>query len=168
MAKAEELVRYFHQIVHGVDQHLPQSKELGQAVSLITQYGFEQSRFVVEYAAGKAGETGFAMQHFGAVLSYASRAVADFAARQKRANPNRERSQNGSGSVAGLTKQTDPLLRGRARLDILSPQQFAERYDKTKVELFARVPFLAQRSRRQDLVSKSTLGDSLLRFDLPA
>ena len=40
--EAEELVQHFHKIVHAVERHYPQPKEIGQALSLISQHGMER------------------------------------------------------------------------------------------------------------------------------
>src|ERR1035441_7696498 len=49
-SQTQEVVRLFHRLVHHVESHEPQSKELGQALTLIGQYGFEKAKHVVEYA----------------------------------------------------------------------------------------------------------------------
>jgi hypothetical protein len=54
---------------------------------LITRYGIEKTRYLIEFAADKARETNFKIQHFGAVLSYASRALADYSRQRSQAEP---------------------------------------------------------------------------------
>jgi hypothetical protein len=73
---AEELVKYFHKLFHDVDSHGPLSKETEQALVLITQHGSAAARQIVDFAHGEASRTNYSIQHFGAVLSYASRAMA--------------------------------------------------------------------------------------------
>jgi hypothetical protein len=45
--QAEELVKLFHRRFHAVDAHTPQTKELNQAISLVTTLGFEKARYVI-------------------------------------------------------------------------------------------------------------------------
>jgi hypothetical protein len=149
--QAEEVVEYFHKTVHAVDRHVCQPKEIGQALSLITQYGIEKAKFIVEYAAAKAGETNFSIQHFGAVLNYTSRAVADFDRRQQK-----ERPRNASADVCVIRQASEEKRwpRGEARLAVLTREQYRARFEKAKAILFAEVPFLAQQRSDSDLQEK--------------
>ena len=52
-------MKHFHRIVHGVEHHQAQSKELGLAVSLLAQHGFERTQFIIQYAANSAKKTSF-------------------------------------------------------------------------------------------------------------
>jgi hypothetical protein len=75
-SEAWELVRYFHEQVHGAgSSYEPGKKELDQARRLIGQYGLEAARYVVSYAQKEAPRTKFEMQVFGAILIYEKRAV---------------------------------------------------------------------------------------------
>src|SRR5207237_540683 len=76
LAEAEQLVAHFHRIFHQVKSHAPQSRELGQAFSLLASLGLERARYVIEFAKREAEKTNYAVQHFGATLSYVSRAMA--------------------------------------------------------------------------------------------
>lgn len=76
--QAIELVKYFYQLFHGTKKNHVNSKAADQAVSLIAQYGYEQARYVVEYARRQAPETNFQIQTFGGVLQYSARAIADY------------------------------------------------------------------------------------------
>jgi hypothetical protein len=141
LIQAEGLVGYFHKTVHNVEQHVPQPKEIGQALSLITQYGNDRSKFIIEYAGREAGETNFRIQHFGAVLSYASRAVAAFdLGRQPRSSP-AVAAALPEPQVAGEPQQFE---RGQARLAMLTAEQYQVRYAKVQAELFREMPFLAR------------------------
>jgi hypothetical protein len=153
-AQSQEVVRLFHRLVHHVQLHEPQSKELGQALTLIGQYGFEKAKHVVEYAGSKAGETNFNMQHFGAVLSYASRASADFDRLHSPAP-----AQKTLGPVPVVRRAPEKQwLRGEARLAVLSKEQYQHRCQQAKAELFRQIPFLSTRSR-----SGGNLVDSMVR-----
>ncbi len=139
--QAGEIVQHFHRLVHGVKTHEAQSRELSQAVALVSQYGPEKTRHIIGYAAGKAAETKFPMQHFGAVLSYASRGAADFESleRQKMA-PHAVRPKAGFQEQRGEVR----LSRGQSRLAALTEAQLAVRLGQTKAALLAEVPFLAR------------------------
>jgi hypothetical protein len=141
--QAEELVKYFHRIVHGVEYHEAQSKELGQATSLLAQHGVERTQFIIRYAADSAKETSFNIQHFGAILSYASRAIADFKHRRDR---------EGSSQADAPPAPRQQHLRktfaiGEARLAALTAEQYQARFERAKAELLRQIPFLAQRSK---------------------
>jgi hypothetical protein len=136
-SQAEAVVRQFHLVVHGVDSHEPQSKEVSQALTLIGQYGFEKIMYLVGYAAEQAKRTNFNMQHFGAVLNYASRASADFDRANQKVPP----------VLQPAPPRTEPeenkWTTGIRRLAILTPEQQHERFETTKAVLFAENPFLA-------------------------
>lgn len=73
---ADELVRYFHQRVHGLQSpHEPSKRELEQATQLIKSYGEVVAKFVVDFALEEAPKTKFEMQVFGAVLVYEKRGI---------------------------------------------------------------------------------------------
>src|ERR1019366_7000795 len=76
--QAEELVRHFHRVFHAVTAHEPQTRETNQALALVSQYGLEKAKHVVDFAAIEAARTKYSPQNFGAVLNYVSRAAADF------------------------------------------------------------------------------------------
>jgi hypothetical protein len=42
--QAEELVRHFHKVFHGVSAHEPQTRECNQALTLVSQYGLEKAK----------------------------------------------------------------------------------------------------------------------------
>jgi len=136
--QAEELVRHFHKTVHGVVNHLPQSKETDQALTLLTQHGAENTKHIIEFAARKATETNFQMQHFGAVLSYTSRAIAELD-RRSSAEPITAR------PAPRAESQSDPSwTKGEQRLSALTDEQYQARFAKAKAELIGQNPFLAR------------------------
>ena len=87
--QAEELVRYFHKAFHGVDTHEPQVKESNQALTLVSQYSLEKAKYLIDFVRAEAGKTNFQIQHFGAVINYASRGIADFERRRNRPSSGR-------------------------------------------------------------------------------
>ncbi len=158
-AQAEELVRYFYRVFHSVDSHQPRSKETAQAFSLISQHGLEQSQSIVRFAHDEAAKTSFDVQHFGAVLSYTSRALS--AHRRKQAEEQLP--------VAAVT-QSRPLAaerqtwkRGEARLVSLTEGQYAARFEKTKTDLFRESPSMALYLKSGSKMFESTIRARVVR-----
>ena len=139
--QAEEVVRFFHKVMHGVDLHQPQSKETGQAVRLVSQHGIDQAKFIVQFAFEKATETNFKPQHFGAVLSYTSRALAAF----KRPAPSAPAT---SAAGTGIQEREKRYDKGESRLGVLFAEQYQLRFESAKADLFRDQPFLAQAGKR--------------------
>jgi hypothetical protein len=76
--QASDLVRHFYEVFHTGKNFQISSKATGQAISLITQYGFEESQYIVDFAHQEAPKTNFDIQTFGGIIQYSARAVADF------------------------------------------------------------------------------------------
>ena len=159
---AEELVRHFHHCFHEVNSHEPQSKETSQALSLVSQHGLETAKYIVEFAHLEAARTKFDIQHFGAILNYTSRAVADL---------DRQRKQ-GEKSKAAIEEQTRRLEqeqqkweRGERRLAALTPEQYQARFEKTKAGLYAEYPKLAQivRGREDSKLHEDMIRSRMIR-----
>ena len=139
--EAEDLVRYFHQVFHGVNTHEPQLKETNQALVLIAQHGLDNCRHIVDFARQESLKTNYSAQHFGAVLSYASRAVAELGRHEqpapatpaKPAVVHPPRQQNG---------------RGDRRLAMLSQEAYGRRFEQTKITVLLENKFLANRQDR--------------------
>jgi hypothetical protein len=83
--QAHALVQSFHQRFHGTPDVVPNAKELTQARTLITRYGLEQARHLVDFSVTAAHETDYRPQTFGGILQYTARARADYAQAQERA-----------------------------------------------------------------------------------
>jgi hypothetical protein len=83
--QAHALVQSFHQRFHGPPDVVPSAKELTQARTLITRYGLDQARHLVDFSATAAQETDYRPQTFGGILQYTARALADYAQAQERA-----------------------------------------------------------------------------------
>ncbi len=157
LEQATVLIREFHRLVHGVTSHEPQSKELGQAMTLLGQHGFEKSQHIIRYACASAKDTNFNMQHFGAVLSYGSRGAEDFG-RIRRPG---ELPLTKTAARPAAKPPEQHHTRGSSRLAVLTPEQFQRRFDQAKSELFQQIPFLAE--RRQ---AGGHLADSIVRAHL--
>lgn len=138
-AEAENLIRYFHKTFHGVDAHSPQSKETSQALSLISQHGSEACRHVVDFARAEAEKTNYSIQHFGAVLSYASRALSERTRKRQEPPPTAR-------PVPPFVQpaETEFQTRGESRLALLSKEQSRSRFERAKAELQSQNPFVAR------------------------
>lgn len=82
--KGAELVKYFYLIFHESEKAYINSKATDQAVSLISHHGYEQAKYVVDFAHRAAKETNFQIQTFGGVLQYENRAIAEYESHQHR------------------------------------------------------------------------------------
>jgi hypothetical protein len=145
--EAEQLVTYFHQRFHGLDIGEPMAKEIDQATALIARYGVDQARQVVDYAFVRARETKFPVQHFGAVLNYAPRAIAYLDRRRQAGEQAKEIFEI---QARQLEKDRERQAQGEARLAALPPEQYQARFQQAQAELYAEHPKLARFvSRRQ-------------------
>jgi len=71
------LVAHFHLLARNVKAATPSEREIGQARELISRYGAEKARRIVEYAITEMRRTRFTnVRWFGAVLNYATQAIA--------------------------------------------------------------------------------------------
>ena len=141
MVQAEQLVHHFHKSFHGVGEHAPQSKEIAQAISLITKHGLDQAKYVIEFARVAAETTNFKIQHFGAVLSYASRAISDLE-RQQHDQENRERVLQSQ--VEHHQKEETEYESGERRLAALTPEQYQARFEQAKADIIQHHPNMAK------------------------
>lgn len=82
--QAEELVRHFYKLFHDVDAVYPTSKEIDQAVGLISRHGLSQARYIVDFSHRATPETKYKPQTFGGIIQYTSRASADYEAEEGR------------------------------------------------------------------------------------
>jgi len=157
--QAAEIVRHFHRLVHNISSHDPQSKELSQASTLIGQYGLPKTEHIVAYAAEHAKDTKFNMQHFGAVLSYASRGAADYDTRRDAESraPRPARPAVSDRPAAVLPS------RGTRRLTGLSEEQYQERFEAARAALFREVPFLAARAKGDSGLEEGMVRSRLIR-----
>lgn len=138
IAEAEKLVRYFHKTFHGVDEHSPNSKEMSQALSLISQCGSEASGHIIDFTHAAAEKSHFAIQHFGAVMNYKSHALLDWNRKEK----NRPGAMDEPRKPA-VPDVSDAQRRGECRLAVLTKEQAQARFEKSKAE-FQTHPFVAR------------------------
>jgi hypothetical protein len=158
--QAEELVRYFHQVFHGVDSHVPLSKETDQALTLISQHGLEKAKGVVEFTRDEAAKTNYQIQHFGAIISYTHRALAVLTRRMAAAE-----------STAQVADQQDrprqeerkSWKRGEARLAVLTEEQYLVRFERAKADLLRENSFLAQNWKDGNKIYEQTVRSRVIR-----
>jgi hypothetical protein len=74
--QAEELVKLYFQLFHKAEQPHIESRALGQAYSILTRCGYENAKFVIEYAHREAPKTNFIPKTFGGILQYENEALA--------------------------------------------------------------------------------------------
>jgi hypothetical protein len=155
--EAEELVRYFHKIFHGEEAHELQLKETNQALTLVSRYGLEKAKHLVDFVRVEAGKTNFQVQHFGAVINYTSRGIADFEHSRSRTSV-RPLRQPVISRPATLAPSS-----GERRLALLTPQQFLVRFELAKAEVFKQIPFLAQHAKSNSRVQEQTIRAHVVR-----
>lgn len=131
--KAIDLVTHFYQVFHSGKNFQITSKAIGQAVSLISQHGFEESKYIIEYAKQKAPETHFDIQTFGGIIQYSSRALANFERRRiQQEQASRFRAEQQARLQQELEQQRREQAtkqRAQAYLDQLLPEQYEALYD---------------------------------------
>jgi hypothetical protein len=144
---AEELVRYFYRVFHGVEATHPVSPAVPQAITLIAQHGLEKAKYVVDFAHVAAPQTNYTPQTFGGILHYTSRAVADFdrqkieKARQDRTRLEAEHRERQERGRAQAQREADAKAQGY--LDQLTPDERQKLYDQLVSEMRSKQSFLA-------------------------
>ena len=153
VVEAEGLVGEFYRVFHGVETHYAQTKETDQALSLITQHGSEKARHVVAYARSVTKESNYTPQTFGGILSFTSRAIADFDTKSK------EPLQPAPRTVAPTapTNQLVTVETGEARLKILTPEQYAVRFAQAKDDMLTQFPAIGKAGSVLDKLIRSRM-----------
>jgi hypothetical protein len=78
LIQARELVTYFYEVFHTGKNFQIATNAVNQAISLITRYGIEPSKYILDYARREAPKTNFDIQTFGGIIQYSSRALAEY------------------------------------------------------------------------------------------
>lgn len=147
MFEAEELVRYFYRVFHGVNSARPVYPAVGQAVTLIAQHGLEKAQYVIDFASRAAPETKYAPQTFGGILHYTSRAVADFERRkldkERLQQEHRQHEDQRTQQEARVQAQQEADAKAQAYLDQLTPEDRQQLHDQLVAEMRSTHPFLA-------------------------
>jgi len=160
ITQAEELVQHFHEVFHAVKNHPAQSKELSQAIALITQHGLENAKYVVEFARAAAERTNFKVQHFGAVLSYTSRAITNL---DHQKHEEERAKQVMARQWEAIQQEVDDRAKGEARLAALTPEQYQTRFDVAKAEMFKQYPFMAQSFKHNSAIHEGAIRARMIR-----
>ena len=155
--QAEGLVRHFHEVFHGVRTHEPQLKETNQALALVAQLGLEDCRRVVSFAHDEAAKTNFQIQHFGAILSYAHRALAAHKPKPAQAAPAAESHDRARQEARKTWK------RGEARMAVLTEEQYLARFERVKTALFQEHSFLARNWKDGSKMHEQTVRARVIR-----
>jgi hypothetical protein len=158
--QAEELVRHFHKVFHSVTEHDPQTRESNQALMLVSQYGLEKAKYVVDFAAVEATRTKYSPQNFGAVLNYVSRASADFDRLKAPAS-----SLKAPDAMPVVRREPEKHWpKGEARLAVLAADQYSRRFEQAKADLFRQNPFLAQRWKEGSPIHEKMIRSRLIQI----
>lgn len=75
---AKELVVLFAKKFFNLENVKATTKELSQAKQLIEEFGFDTSKYIVEYAYQQAAVTNYKIGQFGAIMEYAGRGAAQY------------------------------------------------------------------------------------------
>ncbi len=143
---ARNLVQYFHQRFHLTDISTPIAKELEHARALITQYGVERSRFIVEFSFEEAKTTNYTPKMFGGIVKYADAAIKTLEAREKKQAQRTLQTQEEQIKNRYDRYQTQEIDRLKSAL---SPHELAAMEDAIRAELVAEGPFRGSRSKRR-------------------
>ena len=83
LSAPQQLVHYFYKLFHNLDTPSPTAKEIGQAATLINDYGLDLAKYTIEFSRAAAAKTNFQPQTFGGILHYAPKAAAQFVKNQQ-------------------------------------------------------------------------------------
>jgi hypothetical protein len=143
--QAEELVQYFHEVFHDVRTHEPQFKETNQALTLVSQHGLKDCRHIVDFARQESVKTNYPAQHFGAILNYVSRALADLHHQHRgQVHTTKLAAQVAQPAVTTGEGARASRARGEARLAALTSAQHEIRFEQTRQELCQMYPNMAR------------------------
>jgi hypothetical protein len=155
LRQAEELVQYFYKLFHGVDYHQPQAREMAHALSLISRHGLVQAKQIVDFAHSESAKTDYFIQHFGGVLSYASRAIAALERSKAAIKHPRDRAESPT-AIAVASGAQQKWIRGERRFLLLGRVEQDARLEEARVEMVAKNDFLA-RWKGSNAIQQATL-----------
>jgi hypothetical protein len=122
-SRARELVSHFRQGHAEPPLRRPSAKELQQAEGLLREQGEERARAIVTYALQQAPQTGFQMQHFGAVLGYQEAALAELTLQAQQVQHQQEERQRQAAERQRLQEEREQEERAAAVLERLPDAQ---------------------------------------------
>ena len=120
---ARDLVSHFRQGLAERPTRRPTAKELQQAAALLHEQGEERARAIVTYALQQAPQTGFEMQHFGAVLGYQDAALAELTRQAQQVQHQQEERQRQAAERQRLQEEREQEERAAAVLERLPDAQ---------------------------------------------
>ena len=137
---ARDLVQYFHKRFHHSATTTSTAKDVELAAAWISQYGIEQSRFIIDYSVEEADSTKYKPDMLIGIRKYADAAIKTFASQKKR-----EAQRNLELREAQLKNLYDRYQ--QQEIDrfksTLSPQELATMEDAIRAELIAEGTFPA-------------------------
>jgi hypothetical protein len=153
---ARDLVQYFHKRFSRSEATTPKTKELELAKSWISQYGIEQSRFIIDYSVAEADNTKYDPKMLVGIQQYVDEAVKMFAKQKKR-----EARQNLETRETQLKNRYDRYQQQEIeRLkSTLSPQELAAMENAIRAELTAEGTFPAMVNLGVHVKLNATLAD---------
>jgi hypothetical protein len=83
-SQAAQLVRYFHEQFHPTEEVKIENRELKFATELITEYGVQRARYIIDYTHKRAPETNYRPQYLSGIRAYVRRALAAYDDAQER------------------------------------------------------------------------------------
>ena len=122
-SRARDLVSHFRQGLVEHPKRRPSAKELQQAEALIRVQGEERARAIVTYALQQALQTGFQMQHFGAVLGYQEAALAELTRQAQQVQHQQEERQRQAAERHRLQQEREQEEQAAAVLERLPDAQ---------------------------------------------
>lgn len=135
---AQELVLYFHQRFHDIDTPTPTAKDLDYAVELITKYGIERSRFIVDYSLEEAKTTKYSPQMLVGIRQYVNAATKTFETREKKHEQQSVEAREARHKVRYEQYQKQEIERIKSTL---SPQELTKMEDAIRETLIAEGTF---------------------------
>lgn len=146
--QAERLVKHFYKLFHpDAKDARPSPKEVGQAMALIAEQGYEKAKYVVDFSGKAAPQTKYKPQTFGGILQYGPKALAEY----ERAEQERARRE----AQEKLQRRQD-----EARINSLSEAARRTLYEEAKAEILSDFSFL------KDYEEESETFQSLLKSQM--
>jgi hypothetical protein len=122
-SRARDLLSHFRQGLAERPTRRPSAKDLQQAEMLIREQGEERARAIVTYALQHAPQTGFQMQHFGAVLGYKDAALEALTRQAQQVQHQQQERQREDAERQRLQQERGQEERAAAVLERLSDAQ---------------------------------------------
>lgn len=163
--QAEEVVTHFHKLFHNVTVIHPQSKEVGQAISLIANHGFEHAKYIVDFSHRAAARTNYSPQTFGGILQYTARALDDYERYQREIEAATRAREVAKARHILETRNAELEERKRQdaqrRLENLSPEERQALYARMKADLLNRSQFFRSINENSSAVARAVRAEML-------